>query len=277
MRTLLLTIAALTAFAANSLLCRAALGSFAIDPASFTTLRIASGAVFLAIVSALRSERDRGTPRPGLASVAALFIYMTGFSFAYTNLGAGTGALILFGAVQLTMFLTAVRSGERPAAREWIGVSLAALGLVLLVLPGLSAPSPLGAALMAAAGVGWGVYSLLGRRGRSALVATTQNFLYCVPLALLLSVIMLRGAHVTTRGVVLALASGVAASGLGYVIWYAALKNLSATGAATVQLAAPVLAAFGGVLFLDEVMTLRLSGTAVLILGGIGLAVAART
>ena len=277
MRTLLLTIAALTAFAANSLLCRAALGSFAIDPASFTTLRIASGAAFLAIVSALRSERAEGKIRPGLASVAALFIYMTGFSFAYTNLGAGTGALILFGAVQLTMFLTAVRSGERPAAREWIGVSLAALGLVLLVLPGLSAPSPLGAALMAAAGVGWGVYSLLGRRGRSALVATTRNFLYCVPLALLLSVIMLRSAHVTTRGVVLALASGVAASGLGYVIWYAALKNLSATRAATVQLAAPVLAAFGGVLFLDEVMTLRLSGTAVLILGGIGLAVAART
>lgn len=275
-RTLLLTSGALTAFAANSLLCRAALGSLAIDPASFTTLRIASGAAFLAIVSLFRTERARGTPRPGVASVAALFIYMSCFSFAYIDLGAGTGALILFGAVQLTMFLTAVRSGERPKAREWIGVSLAALGLVLLVLPGLSAPSPLGAVLMAVAGVGWGIYSLLGRHGQGALAETTRNFLYCVPLAFLLSVTMLPSAHITTPGVLLALASGIAASGFGYVIWYAALKNLSAARAATVQLAAPVLAAFGGVLLLDEVLTLRLSGTAVLILGGIGLAVVAR-
>jgi drug/metabolite transporter (DMT)-like permease len=276
LRTLLLTVGALTAFAANSLLCRAALGSFAIDPLSFTTLRIASGTAVLAVISALTAERARITPHRGVASVAALFVYMTGFSLAYIDLGAGTGALILFGSVQLTMLLTAIHSGERPTAREWIGLSLAALGLVLLVLPGLSAPSPLGAALMAIAGVGWGVYSLLGRRGQSALADTSRNFLYCVPLAVLLSALTLRNAHLTMPGVLLALSSGIAASGLGYVIWYAALKSLSATRAATVQLAVPPLAAFGGVLLLDEAVTLRLSATAVLILGGIALAVLGR-
>ncbi len=274
MRTALLTLVALVAFAANSILCRLALGTAAIDAASFTTLRIVSGAVTLLVV--VRIARPGGSGRGGdWASAVALFLYAIAFSFAYLRLSAGTGALILFGAVQLTMILAGLRSGERPPALEWAGIVLALGGLVYLVLPGLAAPSPIGAALMASAGVAWGVYSLFGRtRGRhDPMLATTANFTRAVPLALAVSLVRIGRVEATGRGVVLAVVSGAVTSGLGYVVWYAALRGLTATRAAAVQLAVPVIAAAGGAAFLAERVSSRLVVAAVAILGGIAAAI----
>lgn len=184
--------------------------------------------------------------------------------------------MILFGTVQATMIVSALRSGERPGLPEWAGLGLALGGLVYLVFPGLSAPSPVGSALMVAAGIGWGVYSLRGRGSTAPLADTTFNFLRTVPLALLASLLMLREIDVSAKGVFLACVSGSLASGVGYVIWYAALRGMSATRAATVQLAVPVLAAAGGVVFLAEAISMRLLLASVLILGGVGLAVTGR-
>jgi len=206
-------------------------------------------------------------------SALALFVYASAFSFAYVSLGAGTGALLLFSAVQLTMILAGFRAGERPRPREWIGFVLAIGGLVILVRPGLSAPSPGGAALMAAAGASWGVYSLRGRGSKEPLRNTAGNFLLTLPMAALLVLVTGSQGAWEARGVALATASGALASGAGYSIWYAALPALTATRAALVQLLVPVLAAAGGVVLLHEAVPLRLPISAALVLGGVALAV----
>lgn len=269
-RTASLTAVAMLAFAANSLLCRLALRDGAIDAASFTTVRMLSGALMLALL-AWPQWRRAGPPRADWRAVAALFIYMACFSFAYLSLDAGTGALILFGAVQLTMFAVALGRGEQFPPLSWLGLALAVAGLVYLVAPGLTAPDPLGAVLMAVAGVAWGAYSLRGKGVAHPLAATASNFLYAVPPALILSLAFLSGMDASWSGIALAMASGAVASGLGYAIWYAALPGLRATSAATVQLSVPVIAAAGGVLLLAEPLTLRLTLAAGATLGGVAI------
>jgi len=274
-RTLLLTVFALVCFAANSILCRLALGDGTIDAASFATLRLLSGAVaLLLLLGATRGGRFQ--PRGDLRSGFLLFLYAVPFSYSYLQLSAGTGALILFGAVQSTMLIVALRSGERPRVSEWLGLLLAVAGLVLLVAPGLDAPSPAGSAAMALAGVAWGLYSLRGRGARDPLAETAGNFTRALPFAALVSLVTFRGIGVTPRGAALAVASGAAASGLGYVMWYAALPGLTATRAAIVQLSVPVLAAAAGVLLLAETVTFRFVAASVIILGGVALALAGR-
>ncbi len=205
-----------------------------------------------------------------------LFAYMACFSFAYLSLGAGTGALILFGAVQLTMFIAALRAGEYFAPWSWAGLVLAIGGLVYLVSPGITAPDPIGALLMIFAGVAWGLYSLFGRGSGDPLGATANNFLFAVPLVILVSLVFRSDFAVSRHGLLLAMASGAIASGLGYAIWYAALKGLSGTHAATVQLSVPVIAAFGGVILLSEAITLRLLVASAATLGGVAIVLAQR-
>jgi drug/metabolite transporter (DMT)-like permease len=273
--TVLCTGSALIAFAANSVLCRLALGRATIDAATFSTIRLASGSLALLLLSVwLRGGalRIRGT----WGSAALLFLYAVPFSFAYISLGAGTGALILFGSVQATMLMAALGAGERPHPLHWVGLALALTGLVVLVLPGLRAPSPAGAALMAVSGISWGIYSLRGRSTDDPLLETTGNFTRALPLALAVSLLSMHDLHVGTGGVALALISGVVTSGVGYVLWYTALKGMSATRAATVQLSVPVLAAAGGVLVLAESVSPRLVAAAILILGGVALTLARR-
>ena len=269
-----LTILALTAFAANSVLCRAALGEATIDAASFSALRLLSGALTLWLLVTLRRGRTKlGGSWP---SATCLFLYAVPFSFAYESLATGTGALILFGAVQATMLLAAVLSGERPGWLQWLGLLTALGGLVYLVLPGVSAPDPLGSALMTVAGIGWGFYSLRGRAATDALGETAGNFARSLPLVALVSTAGLGAMRVEATGAMLAVASGSLASGVGYAIWYAALRGLTASVAATVQLSVPVLAAVGGVLFMSEAVTPRLAMASVLILGGVALALLKR-
>ena len=264
------------AFAANSLLCRMALGERSIDAASFTTLRLGAGALTLWLIVVVTSAR--GAPRKGdWISAAMLFLYAIAFSFAYLSLTAGTGALVLFGAVQFTMLAVGLRAGERFAPLSWTGFVLAVAGLVYLVSPGLAAPAPVGAGFMAVAGIAWGVYSLRGRGVADPLLASSGNFVRTVPLTLVVSALFIANVQASWSGVALAVASGAIASGVGYVIWYAALRGLTATRAATVQLSVPVIAAFGGVALLSERITLRLLISSVAILGGIGLVVMQRS
>jgi len=278
-RTFILTLVALVAFASNSLLCRQALGRHLIDPAAFTGIRIASGALVLALLAWIEHNRRRGvtaTGRSGWRSGLLLFAYAIAFSFAYMTLTAATGALILFAAVQVTIILGALGSGERLRWTEWCGLAVAMAGLVCLTLPGLSAPPAGGCALMLVAGIAWGFYTLRGRGSTAPLSETSRNFLCAVPPALAAAVIMRGHLHVSWPGIAYATASGMVASGLGYVVWYAALRGLTASRAATVQLAVPVIAALGGVAFLSEHVGVRLMVAASLILGGIGLAVVPR-
>lgn len=266
-RAFALTLLAMVAFAANSLLCRLALRTTAIDPATFTAIRLVAGAITLSGLVALRRRRPGGT----WASALALFAYAAAFSFAYVRLPAGTGALLLFGAVQVTMLAYGLWSGERLSGRQAGGLLLAAAGLVGLLLPGLAAP-PLGsAAAMLLAGVAWGVYSLRGKRGGDPTAATAGNFVRSVPLALLLVLIATRPVGLDRAGTAYAIASGALASGLGYAVWYAVLPSLRATAAASVQLSVPVIAALGGVLLLAEPITPRLVLGSLMVLGGIAL------
>ncbi len=260
------------AFAANSLLCRVALKWTTIDAASFTSIRIASGAIALWLILQFRGGtiRDAGN----WISAFALCAYAAAFSFAYLSLSAATGALLLFAAVQATMITVGLTKGERLGVPQWFGFALALAGLVLLLSPGLSAPPPIGGSfLMLSAGVAWGVYSLRGKISGDPTSATAGNFLRAVPMTALLSMALLSRAHVDLAGISYAIMSGAITSGLGYVIWYAALPHLKATTAATVQLSAPVLAALGGILFLGESMTLRFVICAIAVLGGIALVV----
>jgi drug/metabolite transporter (DMT)-like permease len=274
MRIPLLVALALLGFAGNSLLCRLALRDGAIDAASFTALRLVSGALALALLAAWRRRGrvDAAPARGDWISALALFAYAAAFSYAYLGLSAATGALLLFGAVQLTMLGRGFAIGERLAPRAWLGLALAIAGLLVLLLPGLAAPSPLHAALMLGAGVAWGVYSLRGRGSRDPLPTTAGNFLRTLPLALLLAVVGWRTAHVELRGLVAALASGALASGVGYALWYAALPALRASTAGIVQLSVPVLAALGGIVLLGEALGWRFGLAAALTLGGVALA-----
>lgn len=276
LRTALLTTLAMVAFAANSLLCRVALHAPAlIDAASFATLRITSGAIVLALIVRLGSTPAAPARADWLAAFA-LFAYAVLFSFAYQLLTAATGALVLFGAVQLTMFGAGLRAGERFVALGWIGFAVALGGLVYLVSPGLAAPPAGGAALMVGAGIAWGVYSLRGRGGGDPLAATAGNFLRAAPFALATSALMLGQLHADWRGVALAVTSGAVTSGLGYIVWYAALRGLTALRAATVQLSVPPIAALGGVALLAEPISLRLVIASIATLGGIALVLASR-
>ncbi|WP_411883091.1 DMT family transporter [Polaromonas sp. YR568] len=270
-RTASLTAMAMLAFAANSLLCRAALKHTAMDAASFTTLRLVSGALMLWLLVKFKS--GGGTGRGSWLSGLALFAYAAGFSFAYSSLPAASGALLLFGAVQATMVAHGVWAGERFRGWQLAGLLLAFGGLVGLLLPGLSAPPLLGAALMLAAGVAWGIYSLRGRGQGDPARVTAGNFLRAAPMAVALSLLTMSHVSVDGAGVALALASGGLTSAVGYVIWYAALPALKASSAATVQLSVPVIAALGGVLMLGEAITLRLVLASVAILGGIALVI----
>ena len=272
-----LTALALIAFAGNSVLCRLALGEAAIDPASYTAIRLISGALTLWLITVLISRKGPRAASGSWVAGGLLFLYAIGFSFAYLSLSAGTGALILFAAVQFTMIAAGLRSGERPMGLEWCGLSIAVSGLIYLLFPGFSAPSLAGSLLMGVAGIAWGLYSLLGRGVSDPIQATADNFLRAAPLIVFVAPFQLASLAVTPIGLIWAVLSGAITSGLGYVIWYAALTRLTVTRAATVQLAVPVIAALGGVAFLSERITGRLLISTVAILGGIGLSLSARS
>jgi drug/metabolite transporter (DMT)-like permease len=271
--TAALTAAAMLAFAANSLLCRAALAGRHADAASFTTLRLTGGAVALSLLALARRPRRAASPS-AWTSALVLFAYAILFSLAYLRIPAGTGALLLFAAVQLTMIGAGLRAGERPRALEWAGLAVSLAGLVLLTRPGLAQPDPAGAAAMLAAGVGWGLYSLRGRGALDPVATNAAAFVRSIPFALAAStgLGLVADTRLTPAGVALALASGALTSGLGYAIWYAALRGLSAMRAAIVQLSVPPLAVGLAVLTLGESVSLRLVLASVLILGGIALA-----
>ena len=271
-----LTALAMLAFAANSVLTRLALAPGLIDPASFSTLRILSGAVFLAAL-VIGSSGGARRFRWRAPMAAALAVYVVGFTYAYLSLDAGAGALILFGAVQVTMLLVGVSEGERFGMLAWAGLAIAATGLVLLVSPGDSRVDILGAGAMALAGVAWGAYSLLGRGSVDPLGATAANFVLCVPIVLLVSALSWSELKISASGTAYAVASGAVASGAGYAIWYTALRSLQAGTAATVQLTVPVIAAIGGVLFIAEPITVRLLASSGLTLGGVALVIWTKT
>ena len=271
LRALLLAALAMLAFAGNSLLCRLALKSGSIDAASFTSVRLLSGAVVLALIVRVRSgAMSKSGDWP---SALALFVYAAGFSAAYLQLSTASGALLLFGAVQLTMIAVGLWRGERLKALQWTGLAAAGVGLVEMLLPGLASPPLLGSLLMVSAGVAWGVYSLRGRGKGDATAVTAGNFWRASLLALLLSLVTLGTAHVQISGLLLAVASGAVASGLGYSIWYTALRGLSPATAASIQLTVPAIAAMGAVVCLGEPVTQRLLVTSLVILGGVALVI----
>lgn len=277
-RLALLTTAALLAFAANSLLCRLALAGKHIDPASFNTIRLVSGAVVLAIIVGARRDKSEG--RGNWISALALFLYAAGFSFAYVGLTASTGALLLFGAVQLTMITAGLRRGERLRSMQIIGFAGAIGGLILLLLPGLAAPPFASSLLMLIAGIAWGMYSLRAKGAGDPTRVTAGNFMRAAPMALATSLLAFLLAptdtHIDRIGVLYGLASGAIASGVGYVIWYAALRHLRTTSAAALQLSVPVIASVGGIVFLSEPLTTTLLVASVLTLGGMGMVIFGR-
>lgn len=266
------------AFASNSLLCRVALRQTGTDAASFTLVRIVSGAVALWLITKARNwsmvDRSPSSIRNGTwFSALALFTYAAAFSFAYVNLSAGTGALLLFGAVQATMILWGLHKGERLDSIQILGFVIAMTGLVALIFPGLTAPPFFGSTLMVGAGVAWGIYSLQGKAARDPVASTAGNFLRAVPFAAAVSIVFLSRARLNHTGIFYAVISGAVTSGLGYVIWYSALSGLKATSAATVQLSVPVLAGAGGIILLHEQITLRYVLASLAVLGGIFLVV----
>ena len=274
LRVAVLTLLAMLAFAGNSVLCRFALKHTGTDPASFTAIRIASGAVVLWLIMWLRVGRAK--PLGNWPSGLALFVYASAFSFAYVSLTAATGALLLFGAVQALMIGHDLWRGERLRGSQTAGLVLALGGLIGLLMPGLSAPPLPGALLMLAAGAAWGVYSLRGKGGGDPLRVTAGNFLRALVFAAVLSLSMLNRLSVDGMGVGYAVASGALASGIGYAIWYSALPGLKVTSAATVQLSVPVIAAAGGVAWLGEPLNIRLVLAAAAVLAGIALVIVQR-
>lgn len=286
--TFSLTLLAMIAFAGNSLLCRVALKNTHIDAASFTSIRIVSGALALWLIVRLRSDDRRGGYRPwhlgalptslwgasgSWPSAFALFAYAACFSFAYVSLPAATGALLLFGAVQATMIGYGLWTGERLGMRQSAGLICASAGLLWLMLPGVSAPPLIASIPMLAAGCAWGVYSLRGKGTADPTGATMGNFLRAVPFAIVLSAIAIPWMSLDRDGVLYAIASGALTSGVGYAIWYSALRGLKAASAAVVQLSVPVLAAVGGIVLLGEAPSLRLLIASIAVLGGIALVI----
>ncbi|TAH12594.1 MAG: DMT family transporter [Curvibacter sp.] len=274
---------AMLTFAGNSLLCRVALKGGAIDAASFTSVRLVSGAITLCALVWLQQKQSAQTRMPRTLpgdgwSALALFVYAAGFSFAYLGMTAATGALLLFGAVQATMIAWGLYQGERMRKLQLGGFALAIAGLTALMLPGLQTPGLGSSAAMLGAGVAWGAYSLLGRRKQTAISAsptavTAGNFVRTVPMTLVLSAVALSQSHLSSIGVLYAVASGALTSGVGYAVWYRVLPTLQATHAATVQLSVPVIAAVGGIVLLGEAATWPMALSACAILGGIGLVI----
>ena len=281
MNTLLYTALALIAFAGNSILCRLALGEQSIDAASFTIIRLGSGILMLMAIMQItamgktQSLRD-STAKGSWKASLMLFLYAVCFSYAYISLETGVGALILFGAVQITIILIGIHAGNKLNALEWAGVFIAFGGFIYLVLPGLATPSLWGFVLMLIAGIAWGLYTLAGKSSQNPLADTAFNFLRTAPFVVVLGIITLSSAHITAQGIILAVLSGAVASGLGYTIWYMALKGITALQAAVLQLLVPVIAAAGGILFADETLTLRLILSGLAILGGILLVILGR-
>lgn len=263
---------AMLAFAGNSILCRMALMDGSIDPASFTAIRLLAGALTLAVVMLATRRGQNANARGSWAAAAMLFLYAVGFSYAYVSLGAATGALILFGFVQATMISVALYRGERPVGIEVLGWLVAIAGLTALLLPGASSPGWLAAGLMASAGIAWGIYSILGKNQPDPLSATGANFLRSTVFVLVLSALTVSRFELSSEGVLLAIISGALTSGIGYVVWYAALNYLSSLQAALVQLSVPALAAAGGALLLTEVLTLQIVLSGLAILGGLCIA-----
>lgn len=272
LRAIVYTSITMLAFAGNSILCRMALKEGTIDPASFTSIRLFAGSVALLLIVRFTSKNKSIREHGGWKSALMLFLYAICFSYAYISLSAGAGALILFGFVQGTMIAMALRAGDRPNIAEWLGWLLAFGGLVWLLLPGIEAPPAVGAALMALAGIAWGVYSIRGKNESNPLVSTCSNFVYSIAFVTIVTAITFAHANMTNRGIALAVISGGITSGVGYVIWYAALSYLSAMQAALVQLSVPAIAAVGGAIILAEAISVRLLVSGALILGGISLA-----
>ncbi|QDZ13290.1 DMT family transporter [Devosia ginsengisoli] len=275
MKVTILTIIAMLAFAANSVLARLALSGGGIDPLSYTGMRLVSGAAVLAVLVFFRRQRGAGKGMGSWSGAVALLLYAVAFSIAYVMVGAGPGALILFASVQMGMLAWAVFKGERPGLLEWLGITIAFFALAYLVSPGLVAPSLSGAVLMVVAGLSWAAYSLLGKGSLSPLADTAGNFIRCLPVGILLIVIGMLVFKPNMAGVVYAVASGAIASGLGYTIWYSVLPQLSRSRAALVQLTVPSITAFGGVVFINEVLTARLVIATIGVVGGVALAIMA--
>lgn len=277
MRVFLLTAFALTAFAFNSILCRWALGSEAVDAASFTFVRILTGVAALLAILSFRTVNRSRKPKGSALSGFFLFAYAVFFSFAYNDLATATGALILFGAVQITMFGFAVFSGEKPTVFEWVGLVVSFVGLIYLVSPGLEAPPLIGAGLMSVSGICWGAYTLRGKGVEDPLAETAGNFVWALPVALLVLLVSLANVTISPFGIAMASISGAVTSGVGYAVWYSVLKDHSSARAAVLQLSVPLIAAFGGVLLVGEELSLRLLLAGALILGGILVAIYARS
>jgi len=268
-KVIILTCLALIAFSANSVLCRLALGNGAIDASSFTVIRLLSGTFVLLIIMGATRKPTETSSRGSWFASGMLFVYATTFSFAYISLDTGTGALILFSSVQITMILLSLMSGGRLRISEWIGVVIAFVGFIYLILPSVSTPSVKGFVLMTLAGIAWGIYTLKGRGSKSPLRDTGYNFLRTTPLVFLLAFFTLNTISYSIEGIALALLSGGVTSAIGYTIWYIALGGLSSTQAAVLQLSVPVIAALGGVIFVSETITFRLIVSAAMVLGGI--------
>ncbi|MDX8396914.1 MAG: DMT family transporter [Mariprofundaceae bacterium] len=276
LKTALYTLLALVAFAANSVLCRLALGEGAIDALSFTVVRLLSGIIVLLVILRITVDKTSITTRGSWLSALMLFVYAITFSLAYISLDTATGALVLFAAVQITMIFINVAAGNRLHISECLGLILAFAGFAYLVLPGLTTPSLSGLVLMAASGIAWGIYTLRGRQSKYPMADTAYNFLRTTPLVIALALLAIPSMQLSSQGVMLAVLSGALASGIGYVIWYVALKGLSATEAAVVQLLVPVIAALGGMIFVSELITMRLILSGLMILGGILMVVLGR-
>ena len=270
-KLVLLAALAMTAFAANSLLCRMALVETDIDPASFTFWRLTSGALMLTLLVVMRNQKPLQEGK--MASAVALFVYAAGFSFAYISMTTGAGALLLFGAVQVTMISWGLFKGERMSALQWGGFLLALIGLILLLLPNAAVPQLSSALMMLAAGIAWGVYSLKGKGAKFPIEATAGNFIRATPLALVLLVIFWPGGELHAEGIMYAVVSGAIASALGYALWYSILVHIAAIKAATLQLSVPVLAVFAGWLFLDEPVTLRIILSSLAVIGGVAMVI----
>ena len=276
------TVFALFAFAANSVFCRLALGDEAIDATSFTSVRLFSGIIILFILMQFTSHVSipqgslKANANGSWLAAIMLFTYAVTFSFGYISLDTGTGALILFGAVQITMILFNVISGSRLHYSEWLGLTCAFIGFVYLILPSITTPSLTGFILMSVSGMAWAFYTLLGRKSKHALSDTAFNFLRTSPFILILVLLSFNNLHISSTGFLLAVLSGAIASGIGYFVWYIALSGLSVTQAAVLQLFVPIIAALGGVVFTSESITLRLIESSILVLGGILLVILGR-
>lgn len=268
-KTIVFTGLALIAFAANSVLCRLALGERAIDASSFTIIRLLSGAIVLLMILIINRNKTDSSSKGSWPASFMLFLYAVTFSFAYVTLDTGTGALILFGSVQITMILLSIIYGNRLHIAELAGVLIAFIGFVYLILPGVTTPSVMGFFLMLISGIAWGIYTLKGRDSKSPLMDTAYNFVRTIPLIVILAIVTIQDIHLSSEGILLAVLSGAIASGIGYSIWYVALGGLSVMQAAVLQLLVPVIAALGGVIFVSEEISLRLTVSATMILGGV--------